>query len=43
MDCSAGDARYVEDCSVCCRPMLVSVRVDADGVLASVEVVREND
>jgi endogenous inhibitor of DNA gyrase (YacG/DUF329 family) len=23
--------RYVEDCSVCCRPMDLSVRVDEDG------------
>lgn len=23
--------RYVEDCSVCCRPMDLSVRVDDDG------------
>jgi len=23
--------RYVEDCSVCCRPITVSVQVDIDG------------
>ena len=43
VDCSAGDARYVEDCSVCCRPMTVSIRVDEDGTLAALEVAREND
>lgn len=25
------DQAYVEDCSVCCRPNLVRVRVDEDG------------
>lgn len=40
IDPSAGDQRYVEDCSVCCRPMLVTVSAGSDGAL-SVEVERE--
>ncbi|HVT35890.1 MAG TPA: CPXCG motif-containing cysteine-rich protein [Nevskiaceae bacterium] len=40
IDTSAGSQRYTEDCSVCCQPMQVSVRID-DGELA-VEVVPEN-
>lgn len=28
IDASAGDQQYVEDCQVCCRPMLVTVTVD---------------
>ena len=31
LDLSAGSATYVEDCSVCCRPMLVRLRVADDG------------
>jgi hypothetical protein len=31
VDASAGDQHYIEDCQVCCRPMMVSVRVDAEG------------
>jgi hypothetical protein len=33
VDDSAGDASYVEDCTVCCRPMTVSVHVEEDGGL----------
>lgn len=28
---SPGDQVFVQDCSVCCRPWTVTVRVDADG------------
>lgn len=31
VDLSAGSAAYTEDCSVCCRPMLVRVEVGVDG------------
>lgn len=31
VDLSAGSAAYAEDCSVCCRPMLVRLEVDPDG------------
>ncbi|MFC0676777.1 CPXCG motif-containing cysteine-rich protein [Lysobacter korlensis] len=38
----AEDQRYVEDCSVCCRPMMVDVHVDEDGVpLVTVESENE--
>lgn len=30
IDCSAGDQSYVEDCQVCCAPMVVSVVLDTD-------------
>jgi len=32
VDESAGDAAYVEDCPVCCRPMQVGVEVDGGAV-----------
>jgi hypothetical protein len=43
IDLSVESANYVEDCSVCCQPMLVSYAVDEDGVLASLSVEREGD
>lgn len=40
-DFSAGDQTYVEDCSVCCQPMLVSLTLAGEeGV---VRLDREND
>lgn len=43
LDLSAGSARYTEDCSVCCRPMLVQLTVrDEDGGF-EVQVSAEND
>ncbi len=41
-DTSAGDAELVEDCAVCCRPIVIHVTIDDDGD-ASVRVRREND
>lgn len=32
VDPAAGDdQRYVEDCPVCCRPLVLHVRIDPDG------------
>lgn len=31
VDDSAGAQRYIEDCQVCCRPIVVAVSVDEDG------------
>ncbi|MCH7507931.1 MAG: CPXCG motif-containing cysteine-rich protein [Proteobacteria bacterium] len=42
VDCSAGSQEYTEDCAVCCRPISVSIRIDADGN-PGVEVKREDD
>ncbi len=32
VDASVGDQAYIEDCSVCCQPMQVTVQVGDDGV-----------
>lgn len=38
VDASAGSHQYVEDCEVCCRPILVTCRVsDSQGVEVSVD------
>lgn len=38
VDLSAGDQRYIEDCSVCCRPIGISIKVDQGDL---VELVAE--
>lgn len=32
VDDSAGAQRYIEDCQVCCRPIVVSMSLDDDGM-----------
>ena len=43
LDLSAGSARYTEDCSVCCRPMLVQLVVSENDGGFEVRVTAEND
>lgn len=31
IDCSVEEQRYIEDCQVCCRPMVVNVLLAPDG------------
>ena len=31
VDHSLGEQEYVEDCQVCCRPLVVGISVDVDG------------
>ena len=42
LDPGDSDTSYVEDCQVCCRPVLFRLSVDARGSLAA-EVSREDD
>lgn len=42
VDCSVDSQEYVEDCSVCCRPIIVTAW-SADGELSSVQVRSEDD
>ena len=39
---SGVDQEYVEDCQVCCRPIVLSVALDEDGA-PSVRAAREDD
>ncbi|MEC9357322.1 MAG: CPXCG motif-containing cysteine-rich protein [Pseudomonadota bacterium] len=41
LDLSAGAQTYTEDCSVCCRPMLV--RLETDGEAFSVHIQAEDE
>ena len=42
VDCSAGSQAYVEDCQICCQPILFRTSVDLDSNLLAVETQREN-
>ncbi len=41
VDLSISEQSYVEDCQVCCRPILLSISIIADGS-PRIEVTREN-
>ena len=42
VDSSAGSQEYIEDCQVCCRPILFHLHVDHAGDI-HVDVRREDD
>lgn len=42
VDPSAGEQCYIEDCSVCCRPMLLTVTLTPQGGVAAT-AAREDD
>lgn len=42
VDTSVDHQQYIEDCSVCCRPIVFTVTAD-DGELLSVEVRSEDE
>ena len=42
VDCSVRRQVYIEDCSVCCRPITVTL-VSVDGQLESLEARSEDD
>ena len=41
VDTSAGSQEYIEDCCVCCRPIVVTVSI-ADGGALDIQVRDEN-
>jgi hypothetical protein len=41
LDLSGGDQQYIEDCHVCCRPILFDLRTDGEGW--DLDVRAEND
>lgn len=43
VDYSAGGQEYIEDCFVCCRPILFHVMVDTDGNLTDVITRQDNE
>ena len=44
LDCSAGNQELVEDCIICCGPMLVTMSCDPfTGRIINVSAARENE
>ncbi|WP_461521332.1 CPXCG motif-containing cysteine-rich protein [Porticoccus sp.] len=41
VDCSIEEQEYIEDCSVCCRPIVIAV-VTFDGEIKSIEARSED-
>ena len=41
LDLSAGDQQYIEDCSVCCRPIVFDLHTDGENW--TLQVRREED
>ena len=42
VDASAGDADYVEDCPVCCRPIRMRLQAGDDGDFAGLDADRDD-
>ena len=42
IDISGGEQTLVEDCEVCCQPVVLSLHID-NGTLVSCDARREND
>jgi len=43
VDISAGNQQYIEDCQVCCCPILFDIELDVAGELQHVITRRENE
>lgn len=43
VDGSVEQSTYIEDCSVCCQPILVQASVSPEGELESVQLLREDE
>ena len=41
-DCSAGDQEYIEDCQVCCQPIVIALTVSGTD-LTNFEARRDNE
>lgn len=41
VDCSVESQEYIEDCEVCCRPIVMKVEIDSEG-MPNIEVSRES-
>ena len=41
VDDSGGEAEYIEDCPVCCRPITLSLRTGHDGSFSGLDAERD--
>lgn len=43
-DLAPGDTQqYIEDCYVCCRPIVFTIVIDSAGGIGSIEIRRDNE
>ena len=42
IDCSLAEQSYIEECNVCCQPILIEVKIE-NGAHISVTAKRENE
>jgi hypothetical protein len=43
VDTSGGSQEYIEDCQICCRPIVFHARVDHEGVLSELNLGRDDE
>ncbi|MFV2060698.1 MAG: CPXCG motif-containing cysteine-rich protein [Gammaproteobacteria bacterium] len=43
IDCSVESQHYIEDCYVCCSPIIFSVTADCNGNLIDVIITQDNE
>jgi len=43
VDCSSGSHDFIEDCSVCCRPIELRADINTDGQLAALTAWRDDE
>ena len=43
VDCTAGNQSYIEDCQICCQPIMFEIEVGPALQLINLTVHREND
>lgn len=43
VDCTIGSQAFIEDCSVCCRPIQFSVQLDDDGNVANLQAQSDDE
>ncbi|MGD8925536.1 MAG: CPXCG motif-containing cysteine-rich protein [Thioalkalispiraceae bacterium] len=43
VDLSAGEQEYIEDCQVCCRPILFTIEIDSITEAARIHLRAENE
>jgi hypothetical protein len=43
VDISLGEQQYIEDCSVCCAPILMRTQVDAAGQFSHIDLKRDDE
>ena len=43
VDASAGDQEYIEDCQVCCKPILFALHFDANAEIIDAGIHRDDE